>query len=79
LSRIAAALVGSADPARWRSDDLAKLTGTLFEDGVRFSDLSTLSAGGVLAVLLAFATYRLGAWFHDLVSRRGTADQSLTG
>jgi len=79
LSRIAAALVGSADPARWRSDDLAKLAGTLFEDSVRFSDLSTLSAGGVLAVLLTFATYRLGAWFHDLVSRRGTADQSLTG
>jgi len=70
VSRLAAALAGGADPARWRSDDLIKLCGTLFGGEWHAADPFVLLGGMLLGTLSALATYRLGALLYDRVLDR---------
>jgi hypothetical protein len=62
VSRVAAAGAG-ADAARWRSDDLPLLVGTLWAEGA-FAPFDVLVLGLSLALgtLGAFAMYAVGRW-----------------
>jgi hypothetical protein len=70
VSRLAGALTGGTDPARWRSDDLIKLCRTLFGGEWRAADPFVLLGGMLLGTLCALGTYRLGVLLYDRVLDR---------
>jgi hypothetical protein len=63
VSRVAASLVPSVNPARWRSDDLFNLTEQLFfSDSVQwFPDSIGVIASFLLGVVLIFSVYWAGS------------------
>jgi len=68
VSRLARLIDPALSLDRWRSDDLAKTANELlFQGSFHLFDLAGLMLGGLLGVLLAFATYGLGRVFADRV------------
>jgi hypothetical protein len=67
VSRLAAWLDPVIPVTRWRSDDLFKLAGQLVESGATAADAIGLAASFIVGVVLAFATYALGAAWARLI------------
>ena len=83
VSRLAAVCFPAFDPARWRSDDLFKLSSQLFGSagGGTAADAAGLCLSFVVGAGLALATYGAGVvWSHALESRRrrGAATNART-
>ena len=70
VSRVAASLVPSVSPERWRSDDLFNLTERLFfSDSVQwFPDSIGVIASFLLGVVLIFAVYWAGSLWTGLTA-----------
>jgi hypothetical protein len=71
VSRMAALADPSFDVARWRSDDLVKLTGELWAGTGTLFDAAGLAASFVLGTVLMFGTYGLGVLWAEVVARWG--------
>ena len=71
VSRLARLVDPGLPLERWRSDDLTRTVNELlFQGSFRAFDLAGLVLGGLLGVLLAFATYWLGRILADRVLSR---------
>ena len=70
VSRVAALLVPSVSPERWRSDDLFRLTERLFfSDGVQWvPDSIGVVASFLLGVVLIFAVYWAGTLWTEFTA-----------
>jgi hypothetical protein len=76
VSRLAAALASAADPARWRSDDLIKLVGSLRADGpLGTVDWLVLPSAFLLGTFCAFGT----CWLGRLLQRPGRGSGERLG
>lgn len=71
VSRVARFFDSSFPLERWRSDDLILTANQLlFEGGGAVADWVGLLSGGLIGLLLAFVTYRLGRLVADHLYRR---------
>jgi len=78
VSRLALIAQPDLDLARWRADDLFKLTGARFgeDGGGTAADALAMSAAFLLGCGLAWLTYAAGALWSDLLQRAGAGRRS---